>query len=69
MPEKAQLVVDGKKLAVSNLHKVLYPKAGFHQGGGDRLLHPDRAGAFAAFERPPADDEALSRWRGRPVFL
>jgi bifunctional non-homologous end joining protein LigD len=29
MPEKAQLVVDGKKLAVSNLHKVLYPKPGF----------------------------------------
>jgi len=29
MSEKAQLVVDGKKLAVSNLHKVLYPKPGF----------------------------------------
>src|SRR5215813_12541897 len=29
MPDKAQLVVDGKKLAVSNLHKVLYPKPGF----------------------------------------
>jgi len=29
MPEKAQLVVDGKTLAVSNLHKVLYPKPGF----------------------------------------
>jgi bifunctional non-homologous end joining protein LigD len=29
MPEKAQLVVDGKKLAVSNLNKVLYPKPGF----------------------------------------
>src|ERR1044071_7880069 len=29
MPEKAQLVVDGKKLAVSNLNKVLYPQAGF----------------------------------------
>src|SRR6266496_4301796 len=32
MPEKAQLVVDGKKLAVSNLHKVLYPKVGFTKG-------------------------------------
>jgi bifunctional non-homologous end joining protein LigD len=32
MPEKAQLIVDGKKLAVSNLNKVLYPKAGFTKG-------------------------------------
>lgn len=29
MPQKAQLEVEGKKLAVSNLDKVLYPKAGF----------------------------------------
>ena len=32
MPEKAQLIVEGKKLAVSNLNKVLYPKAGFTKG-------------------------------------
>jgi bifunctional non-homologous end joining protein LigD len=32
MSQKAQLVVDGKKLAVSNLDKVLYPKAGFTKG-------------------------------------
>ena len=32
MSEKAQLIVDGKKLAVSNLNKVLYPKAGFTKG-------------------------------------
>ena len=32
MSEKAQLVVDGKKLGVSNLNKVLYPKAGFTKG-------------------------------------
>ena len=32
MPEKAQLIVEGKKLAVSNLGKVLYPKAGFTKG-------------------------------------
>src|ERR1700675_4483481 len=32
MPQKAELVVDGKKLAVSNLDKVLYPKAGFTKG-------------------------------------
>src|SRR5438270_685150 len=29
MPDKAQLVVGGRKLGVSNLEKVLYPKAGF----------------------------------------
>jgi bifunctional non-homologous end joining protein LigD len=32
MPEKAQLVVEGKKLAVSNLDKILYPKTGFTKG-------------------------------------
>jgi bifunctional non-homologous end joining protein LigD len=32
MSEKAQLVVEGKKLSVSNLNKVLYPKAGFTKG-------------------------------------
>jgi len=32
MPEKAELVVEGKKLAVSNLNKVLYPKVGFTKG-------------------------------------
>jgi bifunctional non-homologous end joining protein LigD len=32
MSEKAQLIVAGKKLAVSNLNKVLYPKAGFTKG-------------------------------------
>jgi bifunctional non-homologous end joining protein LigD len=32
MSEKAQLLVEGKKLAVSNLNKVLYPKANFTKG-------------------------------------
>jgi len=32
MSDKAQLDVQGKKLAVSNLNKVLYPKAGFTKG-------------------------------------
>src|SRR5207237_1640123 len=32
MPDKAHLVVNGKKLSVSNLDKVLYPKAGFTKG-------------------------------------
>src|ERR1700726_2262522 len=32
MPQKAELIVKGKKLAVSNLDKVLYPKVGFTKG-------------------------------------
>src|SRR5215210_3612750 len=32
MAEKAQLIVEGRKLPVSNLNKVLYPKAGFTKG-------------------------------------
>jgi len=32
MPQKAQLTVAGKKLSVSNLDKVLYPKVGFTKG-------------------------------------
>jgi bifunctional non-homologous end joining protein LigD len=32
MPEKSQLEIEGKKLSVSNLNKVLYPKAGFTKG-------------------------------------
>jgi bifunctional non-homologous end joining protein LigD len=32
MSDKAQLVVNGKKISVSNLDKVLYPKAGFTKG-------------------------------------
>src|SRR6266513_6404635 len=32
MSKKAELVVEGKKLSVSNLDKVLYPKTGFTKG-------------------------------------
>jgi len=32
MPNKAELVVEGKTLSVSNLDKVLYPKVGFTKG-------------------------------------
>ena len=32
MSKKAELIVEGKKLSVSNLDKVLYPKAGFTKG-------------------------------------
>ena len=36
MSKKAELVVDGRSLAVSNLDKVLYPKANFTKGD---LIH------------------------------
>src|SRR5205809_2798968 len=32
MSDKAQLIVEGRKLPVSNLNKVLYPKSGFTKG-------------------------------------
>ena len=32
MADKAELIVAGKKLPVTNLNKVLYPKAGFTKG-------------------------------------
>ena len=32
MAEKTELIVEGRKLPVSNLNKVLYPKAGFTKG-------------------------------------
>ena len=32
MSKKAELIVEGRKVAVSNLDKVLYPKAGFTKG-------------------------------------
>ena len=32
MADKAELIVEGRKLPVSNLNKVLYPKAGFTKG-------------------------------------
>jgi len=32
MPDKAELIVDDRKIQVSNLDKVLYPKVGFTKG-------------------------------------
>src|SRR5438067_11151048 len=32
MPQKAELIVEDRKIQVSNLDKVLYPKAGFEKG-------------------------------------
>ena len=60
MSEKAQIIVEGKKLSVSNLNKVLYPKAGFTKGQVIDYYIRIAAGAFAALEKPTADDEAVS---------
>src|SRR4051812_48653645 len=35
------------------------PESRVHQGAGDRLLHPHRAGVASAFARSPAHNEAL----------
>src|SRR4029077_14498251 len=45
------------------------PESRVHQRSGDRLLHPDRAGALAAPRRSAADDETLSERRERGIFL
>src|SRR5205814_404551 len=45
------------------------PESRDHQRSGDRLLHPERAGAVTAPPRSASDDEALSEWRGRSIFL
>ena len=42
MPEKQSVEVEGRRLALSNLDKVLYPADPDDQGRGDRLLRPDR---------------------------
>src|SRR5258708_12458935 len=44
-------------------------RGGIHQGPGDRLLHADCARAAAAYPRPPADAEALSKRSRRRVLL
>ena len=56
-------------LRLSNLDKVMYPKAGIHQGRPDRLLRADRACAASAPARPPADAEALSGRGGGQALL
>src|SRR5438552_2386342 len=45
------------------------PESRVHQRSGDRLLRPDRAGALAAPRRSAADNETLSKRRGRRIFL
>jgi hypothetical protein len=59
--KKRSSVVEGRKLSVSNLNKVLYPKVGFTKGQVIDYYIPDRAGASAASARPAANDEALPK--------
>ena len=61
--------IDGHELSLSNLHKVLYPEVGVHQGRGDRLLPPDRTGDDPASRRAPDHAEALPQRRGRAILL
>ena len=67
--KKAELIVEGKKLAVSNLDKVLYPKAGFTKGQVIDYYIRIAPVLLAASEGSPADDEALSRTEWSRVFL
>ncbi len=53
MSKKEELIVDDRKLQVSNLDKVLYPKAGFTKA------------QVIDYYGPPPHNETLSRWRGR----
>ena len=50
-------------VALTNLDKVLWPKAGFTKGRGDRLLRPDRRHDPPPPARPAADAGAVSRRR------
>ena len=68
MAKKAELIVDDRKLQVSNLDKVLYPKAGFTKAQViDYYIRI--APVLLPHLRSPAHNEALSRRRGRAVFL
>ena len=66
MAKKAELIVDDRKLQVSNLDKVLYPKAGFTKA---QVI--DYYIRIAPVLLPHLKDrnEALSRWCGRSVLL
>ena len=66
MPEKAELVVEGKKLAVSNLNKVLYPKVGFTKGQVIDYYIRIAPVLLPHLARSTSDDEALSRTEWMP---
>ena len=59
-PKKVTVEVEGRKLALSNLDKVLYPDAGLHQGRGHRLLRRGRRRAAPPPRGPAAHPQALA---------
>ena len=63
MSNKAELIVEGRKLPVSNLDKVLYPKAGFTKGELIDYYIRIAPLLLAASEGSTTDDEAVSQWR------
>ena len=69
MPEKDELVVEGKKLSVSNLDKVLYPKVGFTKGQVIDYYIRIAPVLLPHLKDRPLDDEALSERRGQGIFL
>ena len=69
MAERVSVKIENRQLSLSNLDKVLYPHDGLHQGRGDRLLHPNRAGAPAPSRRSTADDQALPERRRQALLL
>ena len=61
--------VDGRDLGAVQPGQGALPGGRVHQGRGDRLLHPDRAGAAAAPARPGADPDPLPQRRRRRALL
>ena len=69
MSKKVEIEVGGKKLAVSNLEKVLYPKVGFTKGQLIDYYIRISPSLLPHFEKPADYSEALSGWSGRSLFL
>ena len=63
--QSREVEVDGHRLELTNLDKVLWPEGRVHQGRGDRLLRADRRRDPPPPARPAADPEALSRTASR----
>ena len=61
MSNKAELIVEGRKLPVSNLDKVLYPKAGFTKGELIDYYIRVAPVLLPHLEGSAADDEAVSQ--------
>ena len=68
LARSSEVTVGRRKLKLTNLDKVLYPKAGFTKAAGDRLLRAGRRRDDPAPARSPDHAEALPR-RGRGLPL